>query len=515
MFDTRVDELDVAATLAHARGLRALADRAEAQILVAAAHYADLHTSPDPATDGQALPGTQRLVSVGGEGTPAVAEFAAAELGAELAISASAASRLVADALDLRHRLPRLWARVLAGQVKPWIARNTAAATRTSSAAVAAAVDTAITPWAHSLSWYRLDTLIAASVIRADPAAAAARAEAAERAQGVWVNPSTEHGIKTLYIRTTAPHAIWFDATVDHLADTLKLRGDTASKDVRRATAVGILAHPQHALDLLTTNPGHNNHDTDTHGGDRTRKDCTGDGSPTSTDGGRRRPGRRQPPPATLYVHLGPDALTAGTVDGGGSPVARMEGVGPITVDQARRFLRHCHVSVKPVLDLAGQAPVDAYEIPDQMREAIHLRSPVDMFPYATNTSRHTDLDHTIPHTTTDTSAAAATATAAAAATDSAQSADGNPPGPPGSLGPPGQTRTDNLAPLTRLHHRIKTHGRWHVRQPFNGILIWKSPHGRYYLVDHTGTQRLHTGTQRLHPTATDARLDQDNRHIV
>jgi hypothetical protein len=40
-------------------------------------------------------------------------------------------------------------------------------------------------------------------------------------------------------------------------------------------------------------------------------------------------------------------------------------------------------------------------------------------------------------------------------------------------------------------HHRIKTHGRWDVQQPFPGIYLWRDPHGAFYLVDHTGTRRI------------------------
>ncbi len=31
--------------------------------------------------------------------------------------------------------------------------------------------------------------------------------------------------------------------------------------------------------------------------------------------------------------------------------------------------------------------------------------------------------------------------------------------------------------------------------QPFPGILIWRDPHGRIYLVDHTGTRKAGTTT--------------------
>ena len=161
-------------------------------------------------------------------------------------------------------------------------------------------------------------------------------------------------------------------------------------------------------------------------------------------------------PAATLYVHLGEGSFTRDSTG-----VARFEGVGPITVEQATRFLGHCHVTIKPVIDLAGQAPVDAYEVPDRLREATHLRSPVDSFPYATSSSRRQDIDNTEAYVDPD------------------------------HGGPPGQTRLDNLAPMTRFHHRIKTHGRWHVAQPFTGVFIWQSPHGRHYLVDHTGTHKI------------------------
>jgi hypothetical protein len=48
-----------------------------------------------------------------------------------------------------------------------------------------------------------------------------------------------------------------------------------------------------------------------------------------------------------------------------------------------------------------------------------------------------------------------------------------------------------NYGPMSRRHHRIKTHGRWQVQQPFPGIYVWRDPHGAYYLVDHTGTRRI------------------------
>ncbi|MBA3311271.1 MAG: hypothetical protein H0U28_14670, partial [Nocardioidaceae bacterium] len=104
MFDIDFTGLDADATLATAGSVRAVADRAEVLVLAAAAHWAYLHGHLDD-PDGRALPGMEELVRFGGDGTPEVTEFAPAELGAELAMSAYAARLLVADALDLRHRL--------------------------------------------------------------------------------------------------------------------------------------------------------------------------------------------------------------------------------------------------------------------------------------------------------------------------------------------------------------------------------------------------------------------------
>ena len=56
---------------------------------------------------------------------------------------------------------------------------------------------------------------------------------------------------------------------------------------------------------------------------------------------------------------------------------------------------------------------------------------------------------------------------------------------------PPGQSRIGNYGPMVTFHHRIKTHGRWHVEQPYPGIYLWRDPWGAFYLVDHTGTRAI------------------------
>ena len=48
-----------------------------------------------------------------------------------------------------------------------------------------------------------------------------------------------------------------------------------------------------------------------------------------------------------------------------------------------------------------------------------------------------------------------------------------------------------NAAPLTRHHHRIKTHARWASRQTGPAEHVWRTPHGHYRLVNHHGTHPL------------------------
>ena len=81
-------------------------------------------------------------------------------------------------------------------------------------------------------------------------------------------------------------------------------------------------------------------------------------------------------PTVTLYVHTYAGAEPTG--------IARAEGHGPVTEEWVRAHLGpHARFTIRPVLDIAGQAPVDAYEIPDRHRQAVHLMTPADTFPGA------------------------------------------------------------------------------------------------------------------------------------
>ena len=65
-----------------------------------------------------------------GRGPRGWRSFVAEELGAAVGVSTQSAMSLMADALDLRHRLPHLWARVEAGELAPYKTRRLTTDTR-------------------------------------------------------------------------------------------------------------------------------------------------------------------------------------------------------------------------------------------------------------------------------------------------------------------------------------------------------------------------------------------------
>ena len=249
VFENDLVELDAAGTLAAAEANEHTLITAETRRLQIAAHWADLH--PGEAVPVSRLPGTEHPVRLGGEATPTIGDFAAAELGCALRISDGSAARLIADALDLRHRLPLIWAAALAGQVPAYQARHIAAATRHLSFEQASVVDANLAPALGAVPWGRLQTLLDAAIYQADPDGAEQQAAAAARERFVRLGRNSEHGLKLIIAKAAAGDAIWFKATIDRIADILAKQGDTDTIDVRRSKAIGILAQPALALQLL------------------------------------------------------------------------------------------------------------------------------------------------------------------------------------------------------------------------------------------------------------------------
>src|SRR4051794_24432191 len=140
--------------------------------------------------------GTEDELTIAGEGAPLVAEFCVAELALALGMSTGAGKRYLGDAVETRYRLPRLWKRVMAGEVPVWKARQVASRTIILSADAAGFVDQHVAPVAHRCSYAQIDRAVDHARDLFDPEEAEAkRAEAAEgRHVGVHLGDVTIGG---------------------------------------------------------------------------------------------------------------------------------------------------------------------------------------------------------------------------------------------------------------------------------------------------------------------------------
>ena len=419
--------------LAQVREQRVAADASEATILQLAVAWAQAHPAL-PGDDTWQVTGadaTSYLEDTGhatvedleGFGIPEVHWAAPAEFAAANAMSTTTGKTLLRDALVLHHRLPAIYARVRTGQVQAWRARRIAQAVLGAPADVVAHIDTTLAAIAHKVGPVTLTRLLddAMLTLHAEEVELA-QAEALARCHATFDDRSTIlNGGKA----DMAIHGDWkdlhdFDRTLSAVANKLKdtPAGEHESFDTLRARAVGVLADPAYALALLND-----------------------DDNPA--------PSKQ----IVLFVHLTDAAIT------GQEAVGRNETTGePVLVQQIRDWCSRTdtHLTVKPVIDLNLGETVEAYAIPNRMRERVILRHRTCVFPWCTQPARSCDLDHLIPH------------------------------------GTPGGTTSDhNLAPLCRHHHRLKTHTTWRYTKVQPGTYRWTDPHHHTYLRDPDGTTTL------------------------
>jgi hypothetical protein len=418
--DNRIGfQLDTAAqVLVQARAQRATANTAEVQLLVLANDWADLH-SVEEAEDAAVHDFGDHLIPLAGEGAPYVAQFAVAEFAAALRLSTDSGKRLIGHALELRHRLLRLWDALIEGQVPVWRARKIAEATTSLSQEGAAFVDRQLAGIAHTVSFAQLDRLITEARTRFDPETALEVPSKDQRYLAIEHDHHGFSGTAQIHGLLDAADALDLDHALRDGAHQLARLGCEESLDVRRAMAAGALARGQLSLEL-----------------DRE---------------------------VVLHVHVSADTLTDTSTEPKSAPPGEPAGVGlarveetrtVVTTDQIRSW---CHtagaVTVKPVIDLADHVHVTAYEVPDRIAERTDLRDLHCVFPYCTRPARRCDHDHIREY------------------------ARG------------GKTSTENLAPLCRHHHRLKTHARWTYTPIETGTYLWTSPHGLTFIRDHTGTR--------------------------
>ncbi|GAB3258940.1 hypothetical protein GCM10027425_20760 [Alteromonas gracilis] len=454
----RAERLDAA--------VAAIEDQRRAQVTLMTEAAAYVLSAPEPvAADGGALFG-ERLLQVAGEGAPEVCEFAIIELAAHLGWSIDATSTLVAQSVELQHRLPRVWSLAVSGRIQPRLAQRIADRTICIGREIVWQADRGLAADPRGLGMKEVEATLETLQLHEDPDRIVGLEESmlADRHVTLMPDRRTPSAVRVEML-LEPDDATAFDHAVSDVAATLKALGDGDDLQVRRAKAVGVLASPQAALDLLD------------HGLARTRR----------------------APVTDLYLHVGLADL-ARAADGTPGPV-EVEGLGVVSTELIRRWLNApgLKVNVRPVLHLRdvdctgpdgpgdssaalcggidvarmtasqprsssathGWTPVDRHAPPSAMREVVILRDAECAFPHCHRSSRHADLDHIEPWV---------------------DPADG---------GPPGQTRPGNLAPLCRRHHRFKTHTHWIYRRDPDGSFTWTSP---------TGLE-ISTATRRRRPT--------------
>jgi hypothetical protein len=432
--DSGTQTLDAAVVLAAARSARRDANAAETRVLVQAVEWCRLHevTDLDDAATWTAGHGQDTGIPIAGDGAPLVSEFAVAEFASALGLSAGSGRVLVGHALELAHRLPKVWARVLAGDLAPWRARRIAEETQILSFEAAAWVDAQVAPFAHRTGPGQVQRTVETAIATFMPEFAAERRDRAaeQRYFAIDADQVSFAGTARVHGELDLADALDLEDAVRAGATQLAELGCEDSLDVRRAAAVGMLARGEQALDF-----------------ERDRVPAT-----------RSARGRQ----VVLYVHLSEDALRSN--DPNGSAWLEQAGGQLLTTGQVAEWCGRADtatVTVKPVLDLRQVRAVDGYQVPEAIAEHIRLRDGTCVFPWCNRPARSCDLDHIDPYVPLD------------------------------QGGPPNQTSTLNLAPLCRLHHRMKTHGGWTYTMVEHGVFLWRSPHGHTWLRDRSGTTDL------------------------
>ena len=368
-----------------------------------------------------------------------VSEFFPDELALVLNVSRTGATVLWERCTTLRRRLPATWAALADGELGWPRARVIAAElgwpARETPDDVLAAVEAAVLARAAGLSITRLQALVRAELIKADPAAADRRRRKAERDADVTVCGIGD-GMGELRATGPLPEAREIRAELDAHARALKAAGDVRPIGLLRTQVLhglvtrsweetpAVSAHLEvvAALDTLESAaagaPGA--------GADPVLVD---DGPVTAAQA------------RELLERL--DALCPGGLQaptGGTLTVAVTDGDGRLLAAVPRRELES---AVRRGRGLGPPAAVDRYEPSRGQRRFGRTRDRTCRQPGCRNRAGWADLDHVVAH------------------------ADG------------GVTDCANLCCLCRRHHRLKTFARgWSYAMTGDGVLTVTTPSG-------------------------------------
>ncbi|GAA4700980.1 HNH endonuclease signature motif containing protein [Nocardioides conyzicola] len=306
----------------------------------------------DTLDDAATVDGTQGELAVAGPGAPLVAEFCVGDLALALGMSTDAGRTYLGDAVEIRYRLPKIWAAVTSGRVQVWKARKIAQATKPLCRDGARHVDAHLAHYVGRCSFAQIDRAVEDAIRLFDPELAEKRRREAadERCLDVDLDQVSFNGTVHVDGELDLADAIDFNDAITAGAKELAALGSTESLNVRRSMAAGALARRELTLDLTTEE--------------------------------RPAPRKRE---LVIYVHLS-EAGVAGVENTRSA----------VSVDQVKGWCTgtNTKVIIRPVIDLNEDLSTDAYRPTEATREQAVLTNATCVFPHCTRPARPADLDH-------------------------------------------------------------------------------------------------------------------------
>ena len=333
--------------LGAARTVQADLNALEARRFEIATDWVALHPGDEVDTD-QAW--EERDLEIAGPGAPTVAEFAIPELAAALGMSPTGGRNFLSDAVETKHRLPRLWTRVMACEVPVWRARRVAQLTKSLPMQAADYVDRHVAAVLHHCSYAQIERTVEAARTTCDPEAALARTTQDDLGVRIThARPALGEtpGIGYVDAALTTADALDLEQAVADIAHRLLEAHPDLDLGARRAMALGILARGEQAVGI----------------------------------------GRE----VVIYTHHRPD-------DGPG--IVGVENTRAwVTLDQLSGWCVQAgtKVTIRPVIDLTDELWTERYDPTPAQHEQAILTHPTCVFVGCSRPSRSCDLDHTIP----------------------------------------------------------------------------------------------------------------------
>ncbi|MBV8927499.1 MAG: DUF222 domain-containing protein [Mycobacteriaceae bacterium] len=381
-------------------------------------------------------------------------DAAASEIGAALGVSRGMASSQMQIASTLRHRLPKVAALFLAGELSARIVsaiswRTYLIQDEEALQIVDAALADAATAWGP-LSAYKLEQAIDLWIDRYDPGALR-RTRVSARSRDVSIGAADDQtGIASLWGRLYATDAALLDHRLIQMANDV-CDDDPRTIAQRRADALGALAAGTDRLACTCGDP-----DCPSAGDDaRARSvvvnvfadESALEGQPDRHMSGEGPPSRPITPDMPLLEALTPLPEPDIPVTPRVKPPAALIMGGGVTPTPLLAELIKNGAKVHR-LELPADDPEPTYQPSTRLAEFIRCRDLTCRFPGCDRPAEFCDIDHTLPY-------------------------------------PIGPTHPSNLKCLCRKHHLLKTFWTgidgWADTQLADGTVIWTAPNGKTY----------------------------------